>query len=135
MEQTSTSIPRRYRARGPETWAHIRETYLSGASARTLAARFDVTEAAIWRRAAKEGWKKQGRRGPTPITTLPALISPSPRPRGPRRILPSALQAQALAASAQAMEENRLDEALRLARLAESYGRISSGRPWVDVEG
>ena len=52
---------RRYKIRGPETWALIRESYLAGAAARELAARYDVTEWAIWRRAWKENWTKQDR--------------------------------------------------------------------------
>lgn len=45
---------RPYKIRGPETWALIRESYLAGASARRLAARYDVMEWAVWMR--RGGW-------------------------------------------------------------------------------
>jgi len=131
----STRPPRKaYKIRGPETWALIREAYLGGAPARVLAERYDVTDWAIWRRAYKEGWTKSGRAARTAPAAgpLPALFGPA-EAGGPRVRDTGDLQADAIAASEAAMRQGRLEEALRLARLAESYGRLKMQRPHFDL--
>lgn len=98
---------RPYKIRGPEIWALVRESYLAGASARQLAARYDVTAWAIWRRAWREEWNKRKRVGPTPP---PALEQLTPD-----------------AGAARALSEGRLDEARKLGQLAVSLGRVDGG--------
>ncbi len=48
-----------YRLVSPDTWRLIRAAYLSGLSAPTVAARFDISVAALRKRAAREGWTKR----------------------------------------------------------------------------
>lgn len=120
---------RPYKIRGPETWALIRESYLAGASARQLAARYDVTEWAIWRRAWKKGWTKQDRVEPVPP---PALGPLTPEVEGGAGSVDGhadagALSREALAGVARAMKQSRLDEARKLAQLAVSLGRLGDG--------
>lgn len=120
---------RPYKIRGPETWALIRESYLAGASARQLAARYDVTEWAIWRRAWKKGWTKQDRVEPVPPPALGLLTAEVDGGAGSvdGRADPGALSREALAGVARAMKQSRLDEARKLAQLAVSLGRLGEG--------
>jgi uncharacterized protein YjcR len=72
---------------GPQTWGRIREAYLSGLSAPTVAARFGVSVAAIRKRAAREGWTKAAM-GDSPSPSWggrKVSRSALPPPRGPRR--------------------------------------------------
>lgn len=120
---------RPYKIRGPETWALIRESYLAGASARQLAARYDVTEWAIWRRAWKKGWTKQDRVEPVPPPALGPLTPEVDRGAGSvdGPADPGALSREALAGVARAMKQGRLDEARKLSQLAVSLGRLGDG--------
>jgi hypothetical protein len=45
--------------RGPETWARVRQAYIAGESAPSLARRFDVGLANLRRRAMAEGWTRK----------------------------------------------------------------------------
>lgn len=45
--------------RGPETWAMVRQAYVAGESAPSVARRFDVGLANLRRRAIKEGWTRK----------------------------------------------------------------------------
>lgn len=45
--------------RGPETWARVRQAYLAGESAPSVARRFDVGLANLRRRAMAEGWTRK----------------------------------------------------------------------------
>ncbi|MGV9009026.1 hypothetical protein [Brevundimonas sp.] len=118
-----------YKIRGPETWALIRESYLAGASARQLAARYDVTEWAIWRRAWRKGWTKQARVEPVPPPALERLTAEvegrAGSVDGPADA--GALSREALNGVARAMKQSRLDEARKLAQLAVSLGRLGEG--------
>ncbi len=115
---------RRYKIRGPETWALIRESYLAGAPARDLAARYDVTEWAIWRRAWKQGWTKQDRAEATPPPALAPVMSPDAV--GPE-VDPAALRRLALNGLAEALRQSRLTEARNLAQIVASLERIGAG--------
>lgn len=44
--------------RGPETWAKVREAYLAGEPAPSVAQRFDVGLASIRKKASREGWTR-----------------------------------------------------------------------------
>ena len=48
-----------YKLVSPDSWRLIRAAYLSGLSAPTVAARFDISVAALRKRAAREGWTKR----------------------------------------------------------------------------
>ena len=119
-----------YKVRGPETWALIRESYLAGASANTLAKRYDVTVDAIRRRCWREKWTKRDHAlGQPPPPGAAAEVAPLFPPEGlaerARSVDADVLQAEAADASARAMRLGRMDEALALAKLAESYGRMA----------
>ncbi|MFJ6023297.1 hypothetical protein ACIQC9_01700 [Brevundimonas sp. NPDC092305] len=45
--------------RGPETWKRVREAYVAGESAPSVARRFDVGLANLRRRAMAEGWTRK----------------------------------------------------------------------------
>ncbi|MBF0664342.1 MAG: hypothetical protein IR159_02145, partial [Brevundimonas sp.] len=45
--------------RGPETWARVREAYVAGESAPSVARRFDVGLSNLRRRAMAEGWTRK----------------------------------------------------------------------------
>jgi hypothetical protein len=45
--------------RGPETWARVRQAYVAGESAPSVARRFDVGLANLRRRARLEGWTRK----------------------------------------------------------------------------
>lgn len=45
--------------RGPETWARVRQAYVAGESAPSVALRFDVGLANLRRRARAEGWTRK----------------------------------------------------------------------------
>lgn len=113
---------RAYKIRGPETWALIRESYLAGASARQLAARYDVTEWAIWRRAWKKGWRKRDRVEPPPPPALEGLMPEAGAGEGDADA--ASLSREALNGVARALGQGRLEEARRLGLLAVSLGRL-----------
>lgn len=115
---------RPYKIRGPETWALVRESYLAGASARQLAARYDVTAWAIWRRAWREEWNKRHRAEVPP----PALEQLTPDAgAAPGNADAASLSREALKGVARALSEGRLDEARQLGQLAASLGRVDGG--------
>ena len=116
-----------YKIRGPETWALIRESYLAGAPAKTLAARYDVTEHALWKRAWREGWTKPGAEAPRPPPLKP--LFPKEWTAGvvgaEGRIDPDRIAGGAMAAAAEAMAQGRLEEAAAFARIADLFDRIA----------
>jgi len=109
---------RPYKIRGPETWALIRESYLAGASARQVAARYDVTEWAVWR--------KKDRVGPPPPPALERLTPEAGAGAGGgvSDADAASLSREALNGVARALGQGRLDEARRLGLLAVSLGRL-----------
>lgn len=124
---------RRYKIRGPETWALIRESYLAGGSARELAARYDVTEWAIWRRAWKENWTKLDRVEPRPA---PALEPLTPRATageehgvwaGEVAPEPGDLMRRVLIGLDEALRQSRLAEARNLAQIAGALEKLGDG--------
>lgn len=44
--------------RGPETWVKVKEAYLAGESAPSVALRFDVSLANLRKKASREGWTR-----------------------------------------------------------------------------
>lgn len=125
---------RRYKIRGPETWALIRESYLAGGSARELAARYDVTEWAIWRRAWKENWTKLDRVEPRPAPAFEPLTPGAASGEGEGGLggigagavapEPSDLLRRALIGLDAALRQSRLTEARNLAQIAGALERL-----------
>ena len=52
--------------RGPETWSEIRRAWERGETAASLALRYDVGLANLWRRRAAEGWRRLRGEDPAP---------------------------------------------------------------------
>lgn len=115
---------RPYKIRGKETWALIRESYLAGASARQVAARYDVTEWAVWRRAWREKWTKKDRVEAAPPPALERLAPEAEA--GAETADAGALSREALKGVGRALSQGRLDEARKLGQLAASLGRVDA---------
>ena len=132
---------------GPEAWARIREAYLSGLSAPTVAARFGVSVAAIRKRAAREGWTKAAQAGamrPRPSARLHPADGGAPDAapgapdegaviaayRIPLALHPRSLARQSLARAAHALREGRALDAQRMAAAAEAVLRVEAQVDW-----
>lgn len=124
--------------RGPETWAKVREAYLAGEPAASVAQRFDVSLANIRKKASREGWTRHAmaRRhdlkpirgapdGPPPaIGPLPdALNLPFEPNERPVRIVEAVERAGARAAWL--LSEGRAGEAEVLIRAARALSDLS----------
>ena len=138
---------------GPQTWGRIREAYLSGLSAPTVAARFGVSVAAIRKRAAREGWTKAAmgdaliaaswRRtapGRGAGAALPARLAAGEQPvveafRIPLALNPRILARQSLARAAHALREGRALDAQRMAQAAEAVLRVEARVDWWPDDG
>ena len=141
---------------GSQTWGRIREAYLSGLSAPTVAARFGVSVAAIRKRAAREGWTKAAmgdspspswegtaRRPPRPggaVTPFPAPLAAAEQPvveafRIPLALHPRTLARQSLARAAHARREGRALDAQRMAHAAEAVLRVEARVDWWPEDG
>lgn len=83
----------RCRIAGPQTWALVREDYLSGVPARVCAQRYGVGESNLKRRAREEGWRKcdQARRIDAQRFAAATGATPPPDP-GPAPDVPDAAQ-------------------------------------------
>ena len=124
---------------GPRAWALIRDAYLSGLSAPTVAARFGISVCALRKRARREGWTKAAAanglipRAPEPLgqpatRRLAALPSEAQVVRAhviPLRIEGRELARQALARAAHALRDGEGLQALRLARAAQSIDKLN----------
>ena len=146
---------------GPQTWGRIREAYLSGLSAPTVAARFGVSVAAIRKRAAREGWTKAAMgdaliaaswRGAAPgrgagaalparlADRLPDRLAAGEQPvveafRTPLALNPRILARQSLARAAHALREGRALDAQRMAQAAEAVLRVEARVDWWPDDG
>ena len=138
---------------GPQTWGRIREAYLSGLSAPTVAARFGVSVAAIRKRAAREGWTKAAMGdasrapswrgtapGPGAEAALPDRLAAAEQPvveafRIPLALNPRTLARQSLARAAHALREGRALHAQRMAHAAEAVLRVEARVDWWPEDG
>lgn len=126
---------RRYKIKPPEVWTQVRKDYLSGLDARTVAARHDVTEAALRARATKEGWSRHPRTEAT--TPAPQALSSQAlssqalssqdaadlSPEDPND--PASLARAAAQASGRALHAQDFAQARALAALAETYRKLA----------
>lgn len=104
--------PRIRRFPGQATWTLAQEAYLAGESARSIAARLDLTENGIRKRAARKGWTRTRhaealKRSEHPAQALTAL----------------------LARIGRTIHEGRLDEAAALIHGAEALARAVRAAP------
>ena len=150
MVQTQQQPDTRYVTVSPDCWSLIRGAYLSGLSARAVAGRFGVSEGALRKRAAREGWTKRAfaaRATPWPG----ALEPPSQKKSGeaeaplteddivaawtaPIQIRPGDLARRALAGAAEAVKGGHGLTALRLARAASEIARLDALFEWVEYD-
>ncbi|TFW12384.1 hypothetical protein EGY25_10190 [Brevundimonas intermedia] len=91
---------RRYKIKPPEVWTQVRQDYLSGLDAKTVAARHGVTEAALRARATKEGWSRHPRTetpppAPQPLSSQDAADLSPPYSSDPAALARAAAQASA----------------------------------------
>jgi hypothetical protein len=116
--------------RGPETWRLIRERYVAGESAPALAVYFDVTQAAIRRRAWKGGWTRkkltEAAEAHSPLVLTDATLVPTPPSAG---VTPEAAIAGATAQAAALLAAGRAADAVTLLKAAEALQRLSGATP------
>ncbi len=110
-----------YNIRGPNTWAIIREQYLAGRTAQSLAEQYGPAESTIRGRATREGWTKRCHADATPPPDTEWLLDPGSRLRDAPRA--AAEQARVLLAAGQfvrATEAAKL--AIQLTQLVKALG-------------
>ena len=121
--------------RGPETWARVRQAYVAGESAPSVARRFDVGYANLRRRARLEGWTRKAiaerldlkplRGGADdPRAALEALTDLDTLPETPS-ISPREALAKAVRRAAWLISEGKAAEAGPLLRAAEALDRMA----------
>lgn len=108
--------------RGPETWRKVREAYVAGEPAPSVARRFDVGLDNIRKRAMREGWTRNriaaGLESERDL--VPPLAGPAPPPTDPETARRGAIErAAALLAG------GRGAEATVLLKAAEAFGRMT----------
>ena len=123
--------------RGPETWARVREAYVAGESAPSVARRFDVGLSNLRRRAMAEGWTRsriaeqldlkpvRGGSAPAPSALAPlVLLETQPEPPW---IDPELAAGRALRRVTRLVSEGRAAEARALAKSVEAMERLWAG--------
>lgn len=116
----------------PQTWALIRDQYVSGVTARVLAKKYRTSPTSIYRRASQEGWTKQASgqamgRAPQPLPIDAEAMREAEASAWVEEIAASedaldiagALERRALAQAGAALVRGRAGEAKALASLAE----------------
>lgn len=119
--------------RGPETWARVREAYVAGESAPSVARRFDVGLSNLRRRAMAEGWTRSriaerldlkpvrgGADDPPPALAALSLISETAEPP---YVDPEVAVHRALRRAAWLLSQGQAAEATALMRAAEALER------------
>lgn len=121
--------------RGPETWDRVRQAYVAGESAPSVARRFDVGYANLRRWARLEGWTRKAiaerldlkplRGGADdPRAALEALTDLDTLPETPS-ISPREALAKAVRRAAWLISEGKAAEAAPLLRAAEALDRMA----------
>lgn len=127
--------------RGPETWARVRQAYLAGEPAASVARRFDVSVANLRKKASHEGWTRHAMArhfdikpirgasdGPPPAIGpldlgMTGPVEPDETPAAP--VDTRAALAQATRQAAALLAQGRAAEALALVRAGEALERAS----------
>jgi len=125
--------------RGPETWARVREAYVAGESAPSVARRFDVGLSNLRRRAMAEGWTRNriagrmdlkpvrgGAEAPSPAIAPLAVLEAKPEPPW---VDPEIATGRALRRMTWLVSEGRAAEARALAQAVEAMERMWAGEP------
>ncbi|MBU2271542.1 MAG: hypothetical protein KKE52_09610 [Alphaproteobacteria bacterium] len=119
--------------RGPETWARVREAYVAGESAPSVARRFDVGLSNLRRRAMAEGWTRSciaeqldlkpaaGALAAPPVLAPLALLATEPEPPW---VDPDLATGRALRRVTWLVSEGRAAEARALAKAVEAMNRM-----------
>lgn len=105
---------------GPQTWAVIREAYLSGASGAALAETYGCSLGTIRYRAVREGWRRCDAEGAAPVE----LTAPEAE-----ALSLEALNDLAIAAAGKALRAGRPSEAAAYIRVAEALQRLGAPGP------
>jgi hypothetical protein len=143
-----------YKLVSPDSWRLIRAAYLSGLSAPTVAARFDISVGALRKRAAREGWTKRDFVATSPpkaaqahdIVQINTSTPEQPQPAADARPIqerileplyaaadlalprhtppPAALGRKALLLASRALTQDRPRDALAHAKAAEAIARL-----------
>lgn len=134
-----TAVMDHYRLRkyrGPETWAKVREAYLAGEPAPSVAQRFDVGLASIRKKASREGWTRNAmarRHDLKPVRGAPdgppPAIGPLPeplnRPEAPTPpVDPEEAREAAIGRAAALLAQGRAAEASAQLKAAETLARL-----------
>ena len=124
--------PRKYR--GPETWALVRDAYLSGEPAKLVCQRFDVSYANLRAKASREGWTRRAyagatdvsgaRRASPPPDPAPRILPPQAALETPPASTEGALQA-GMARASEALAAGRAQEATAILKAAETFARLN----------
>lgn len=123
--------------RGPEVWARVRQAYLAGESAPSVARRFDVGLGNLRKRASAEGWTRsrvalrtdpKPDRSAAPVGQAADLVGEAPDetpeyPVGTREALKRAAER-----AAWLIAEGRGAEAMVLVRAAEALSNLVDAR-------
>ncbi|MFA4893095.1 hypothetical protein [Brevundimonas sp.] len=127
MEQTDTPKRRNdYKIRSDRTWTLIRERYLAGQSAPRLAGVFDVTEAAIRRRAGRQGWTKRSLAEATPPEPADAGLADAVAGLLDGDLTPRDAARLALGEAVKLLRGGRMGLAGEAARVADVMGRAAA---------
>jgi hypothetical protein len=127
MEQTDTPPHRRnYRIRCDRVWAVIRGRYLAGESAPRLAEVFDVSEAAIRKRAQREGWTKRAAAEAMPFEPADAGLAAVIEGQLDGDLTPREAARLALNEAVKLVRGGKMGLAVEAARVADVMGRAAA---------
>ena len=127
MDQTDTPQRRNdYRIRSKRAWTLIRERYLAGQSAPKLAEVFDTTEAAIRKRAQREGWTKRAVAEAMPVEPADAGLAEVIAGQLDGDLTPREAARLALGEAVKLIRGRKMGLAGEAARVADVMGRAAA---------
>lgn len=104
---------------GPQTWAIIREAYLSGVSGASLAETYGCSLGTIRYRAVREGWRRCDAHGSAPPATEASAGADE-------AMSPEELTELAIGAAGRALRAGRPSEAAAYIRVVEALQRLTA---------